>query len=245
MENITIKGLDIPAIYHPCNRGNYGGSRPLSAIKYIVIHYTANLWDSAKSNLNYFANNVVKASANYFVDSKTIGISVPDECYAWHCGGGLQGVGSHKWFNICNNWNSIGIEICHDKKTGDYYPDEDTYRNVVQLTAYLMKKYNVPIENVIRHWDVTAKSCPKYWAGEDNTPQYKDWLKFKEAVEEEVAVRYKTINEVPDSIRKEVKEVIDAGCLKGNGEKGIDMTFNELRVLVICLRIVKFFTGKK
>ena len=27
----------------------------------------------------------------------------------------------------------------------------------------LMKKYNIPKENIIRHFDVTGKLCPAYW----------------------------------------------------------------------------------
>ena len=175
--------MGIERISIPCNPGNRGGYRPLSAIKYIVIHYTANKWDSAKSNLNYFKNNVVKASANYFVDSKTIGISVPDEIYAWHCGGGLQGSGGHKWHGICNNWNSIGIEICDDVNDGKVMPTEAALRNAQELTAELMHKYNIPIENVIRHWDVTGKICPAYFIGDANTDTGKAWLKWKEGIE--------------------------------------------------------------
>lgn len=175
--------MAIERISIPCNPGNRGGYRPLSAIKYIVIHYTANKWDSAKSNLNYFKNNIVKASANYFVDSKTIGISVPDEIYAWHCGGGLQGSGGHKWHGICNNWNSIGIEICDDVNDGKVMPTEAALRNAQELTAELMHKYNIPIENVIRHWDVTGKICPAYFVGDANTETGKAWLKWKEGIE--------------------------------------------------------------
>ena len=28
-----------------------------------------------------------------------------------------------------------------------------------------MKKYNIPSTNVIRHFDVTGKTCPAYWCG--------------------------------------------------------------------------------
>lgn len=167
----------------PCNPGNYGGYRPLSAIRYIVIHYTANDWDSDTSNGNYFKNNVVKASANYFVDDDSITISVPDEIYAWHCGGGLQGNGGHKWHGICNNWNSIGIEICDNTKDGRVMPTQRALANAQELTAELMKKYNIPIENVIRHWDVTGKICPAYFVGDANTETGKAWLKWKEGIE--------------------------------------------------------------
>ena len=68
-------------------KGNYGGKRALSDIKYIVIHYTANDGDTAVGNGNYFKNNVVKASAHYFVDDTKIIQSVPDDYVAWSVGG--------------------------------------------------------------------------------------------------------------------------------------------------------------
>ena len=36
----------------------------------------------------------------------------------------------------------------------------------------LMKKYNIPASNVIRHFDVTGKLCPAYWSGKENTGKW-------------------------------------------------------------------------
>ncbi len=60
------------------NRKNYGNSRNLDQIDWIVLHYTANDGDTDENNGNYFANNIVQASAHYFVDSNSITQSVPD-----------------------------------------------------------------------------------------------------------------------------------------------------------------------
>ena len=54
------------------NKRNYGGKRNTSAIKYIVIHYTGNDGDSDEANARYFKNNIVKASAHYFVDDDSV-----------------------------------------------------------------------------------------------------------------------------------------------------------------------------
>lgn len=43
---------------YPASKSNYGGTRKLSAIKYIVIHYTANDGDTALSNAKYFARKI-------------------------------------------------------------------------------------------------------------------------------------------------------------------------------------------
>lgn len=141
------------------NRANYGASRATSKIKYIVLHYTANDGDTDENNGKYFRNNVVKASAHYFVDDDSITQSVPDNFTAYHCGAKTY---RHK---SCRNANSIGIELCDCVKNGTIYPNAKTIENALDLTEYLMHKYNIPKANVIRHYDVTGKLCPAYWCG--------------------------------------------------------------------------------
>lgn len=141
------------------NRANYGDSRSLKSIKYIVIHYTGNDGDTDENNGIYFKNNAIETSAHYFVDSDSITQSVPDNYIAWHCGAIVY---RH---TICRNANSIGIEICDDVKNGEIYPNEKTITNVIKLVEMLKKKYSIPKENIIRHYDVTGKICPAYWCG--------------------------------------------------------------------------------
>lgn len=140
----------------PCNPKNYGGIRT-QKVEYIVIHYTANDGDTDANNGNYFKNNVVGASAHWFVDDDSATLSVPENRIAWHCG-----ALSYK-HPRCRNGNSIGIEICDDVRNGVIYPSAKTIANAIELTKQLMKKYNVPAENVIRHYDVMGKKCPAYW----------------------------------------------------------------------------------
>ncbi len=153
------------------NRKNYGGGRKTSAVKYIVIHYTANDGDTDEGNGNYFQNNIVKASAHYFVDSDSVTQSVPDDYTAYSVGGSkysnCKTTGGGKFYGKCTNSNSISIELCDDRKDKKIYPTENTIRIALELTKDLMKKYGVPAENVIRHFDVNGKSCPAYWCGTD------------------------------------------------------------------------------
>lgn len=128
--------------------------------EYIVIHYVGSQ-SSAKNNADYFANNRLESSAHYFVDSDSIYQSVEDNNVAWHCGGGLQGFSGAKFYGKCKNANSIGIEMCcFTDGTGRWFFTEATIKNTVDLVKSLIKKYNIPIGNVIRHYDVTGKSCP-------------------------------------------------------------------------------------
>ena len=65
--------------------GNYRPGRN-ATIRYLVLHYTAGRNDSAQSNLRYFEQNVVKASAHYFVDDLGWMQSVDDGDTAWSVG---------------------------------------------------------------------------------------------------------------------------------------------------------------
>lgn len=151
------------------NMSNYGSSRKLTNIKYIVIHYTANDGDTDENNGKYFKNNIVKASAHYFVDDDSVTQSVPDNFSAYSVGGNKYSncgsTGGGKYYGKCKNSNSISIEICDDVKNGVIYPSAKTIENAIALTKELMRKYNIPASNVIRHFDVTGKACPAYWCG--------------------------------------------------------------------------------
>lgn len=150
------------------HRSNYGATRSTSKIKYIVIHFTANDGDSDEANAKYF-KSVRKASAHYFVDGDSVTQSVYDNYVAYSVGGSKYSncstTGGGKYYGKCTNSNSISIELCDCVKNGTIYPNQATINNALELTKELMKKYNVPKENVIRHFDVTGKTCPGYWAG--------------------------------------------------------------------------------
>ena len=180
------------------NRSNYGKARSISKIKYIVIHYTGNDGDTDESNGKYFKNNIVKASAHYFVDDDSVTQSVPDDFIAWSVGGSKYSncnqTGGGKYYGKCTNTNSISIEICDDVKNGKVYPSAKTIENAIELTKSLMKKYNIPASNVIRHFDVTGKTCPAYWCG--SATKNNAWLteffnRLTGATEESFKVRVK------------------------------------------------------
>ena len=155
----------VPIKVNLAAKANYGAVRNIDKIKYIVVHYTGNDGDTDENNGKYFHNNVVKASAHYFVDSDSITQSVPDNYVAWSVGGKKLNNGG-KLHGIVTNTNSISVELCDDDKNGTIYPSGKTILNAVELVKSLMYKYNIPADNVVRHYDVTGKACPAYWCGD-------------------------------------------------------------------------------
>lgn len=152
------------------DKSNYGRYRSINKIKYIVWHYTANDGDTDESNAKYFKTKNRKASAHYFVDDDSITISVPDTYVAWSVGGNrysnYKSTGGAKLYKVAINNNTLNIELCDTIKNGKYDISEKTLDNAIDLTKNLMKKYNIPISNVIRHFDVTGKSCPAYYTND-------------------------------------------------------------------------------
>ena len=122
-------------------------------IKYIVIHYVGAV-SSARANSIYFKDTYRGASAHYFVDDNSIYQVVEEKDVAWHCGATY-----YKHLN-CRNSNSIGIEMCCFSHNGKLDVSETVVNKTIELTKELMRKYNIPVQNVLRHYDVTGKECP-------------------------------------------------------------------------------------
>ena len=133
-------------------------------VQYLVIHDVGAV-SSAKNNADYFGGGNRNASAHYFVDDNSIYQVVEDYNGAWHVGDGQGVYGIH-------NSNSIGIEQClQANKT----ISKTTEKNTLELTQYLMNKYHIPIERVVRHYDASRKICPRAWSPNN----WKEWLNFK------------------------------------------------------------------
>ena len=212
------------------NRSNYGGKRNIADIKYIVIHYTANDGDTDEGNGNYFANNIVGASAHYFVDDDSITRSVPDDYIAWAVGGSkYKYTKGGTFYGKCTNANSISIELCDTKKNGVYDFTETTMKNAADLVKLLMEKYTVPVERVIRHYDVTGKVCPKPFVDDE-----KAWKEFKERLVDNMEKRYNKISELPTWAKPTIQKLVNEGKI-ADGNK-LDMSEDMLRVLVIMNR---------
>ena len=193
------------------NSGNYGGSRNASQIRYLVYHYTGNDGDRAANNAKYFQNNIVKASAHYFVDDTTVWRSVPDLKVAWSVGGSKYAnadkTGGGTMYGVITNTNSISIEMCDTIRNGVYQASEATLANAAALGRALMEKYDIPIENVYRHFDVTGKHCPSYLVNAQK------WAEFKKRLE------VKIMDNTPSGAHKDgVEWAVANGILTGNSE---------------------------
>lgn len=146
-------------------------SRPqiaLQQINGIVIHYTANPGSTAQQNHDYFEglkdSQSTKASSHFI-----IGLD----------GEVIQCIPSSEWAYASNSRNSdtLSIECCHPDESGQF--TDATYQSLVQLTGWLCHRFGLSSEDVIRHYDVTGKDCPKYFVEHEDA-----WVQFRQDVQD-------------------------------------------------------------
>lgn len=162
-------------------------------LKYIVIHYTAGIKSSkgsAENTAGWFNSPNALGSADFIVDEETILQYNPDieGHYTWHCGGNKYNTKGGRLYGAVTNYNSIGIEMCSHNRAGKVTATNDgnweikkkVQENTIELVRYLMKKYGIKPENVVRHYDVNGKPCPGVQGWNADTGSEKAWDSFRE-----------------------------------------------------------------
>ncbi len=88
-----------------------------------------------------------------------------------------------------NNYNTISIEMCckcdgNSQSAEDpyWYFTEATQNATVWLVQKLMKELNIPIENVLRHYDIVNKTCPAPYVHNNKYKGTWTWDEFKKKV---------------------------------------------------------------
>ena len=176
----TESGLEIHELLTETNFT--ASNRTFGDIEYITVHYTAVPNDTAKGECQYFQTEYRGASAGYFVDENGVWRCVADRDVSWHCGNDVY------YHDECRNYNSVGIEMCSKKidaahasspYDSDWYFAEETMENTAVLVRDLMMKYGVPLEHLVRHNDVSHKTCPAPFVND-----FSAWQGFLDRVSE-------------------------------------------------------------
>ena len=160
----------------------------------VAVHWVGNANSTAIANRNYFESlkdKKIYASSHYIIglDGEIIQC-VPEDEIAYTT-------------NSANAY-SIGIECCHPDWTGKF--NEKTYNSMVELFADICKRYKLnPLTDIIRHYDVTKKVCPKYFVDHpDKFEQFKKDVETKMKGGEYVVTKTKVII---NGVEKEVNVI--------------------------------------
>ena len=175
---VDLKAVEVPSwVEQDFIRKNIF-SRPdvtITRVNNIVIHYVVNPGSTARSNRDYFDSLADQdpeaggtSSSSHFVvglDGEVIQcIPVDEMAYA----------------NSPRNSDTISIENCHPDETGEF--TQATYDSLVKLTACLCDQMDLTSADVIRHYDVNEKECPKYFVDHEDA-----WQQFREDVDQAIA----------------------------------------------------------
>lgn len=150
-------------------------SRPQLAtdeITGIVIHYVGNPGSSAMANRDYFEG--LKSGANETYASSHFIVGLEGEI--------VQCIPTAEVAYASNdrNHDTIAIEVCHPDQDGRF--SDVTYASLVHLTGWLCEYLEVHPSEIIRHYDVSGKKCPKYYVEHEDA-----WETFKQDVTQWVA----------------------------------------------------------
>ena len=120
----------------------------LDGVNNIVIHYVGNPGTTAEQNRSFYNQMDSNVSSHFVVgiDGHVIMCLPLDEYSA---------ASNHR------NHDTISIEVCHADTTGEF--SDEAYDSLVKLVDWIIDKYNLEPEDVIRHYDVTGKMCPLYY----------------------------------------------------------------------------------
>lgn len=140
--------------------------RALERVHGVVIHYVSNPGTTAEQNRSYFEglkdSHTTSASSHFIIglDGEIVQCIPTSE------------------IAFCSNernFDTVSIEFCHEKEDGK--PTKETYESLVKLTAFICCKYELEVDDIIRHYDVTEKICPKYYVDHEDK-----WEQFKQDV---------------------------------------------------------------
>lgn len=173
--NATSKAIDPSVIYKPLPVAvtKSPNRKPL----YLAIHYTAGAHSNpgkAEGNYETFikrASSPNPGSADFAVDDRDMVQFNPDidNYYCWAVGGSKWNNSGGSLYGKATNKNTISIEICSTLASGasgsaanhsGWSFTDKALDNAVKLAKIIMKKYNIPIERVVRHYDISGKLCP-------------------------------------------------------------------------------------
>lgn len=225
------------------NQKQIGKRRKLSDIKYLVIHDTGNTSKGAdaEAHFRYLQTATRYGSAHYYLDDKQIIQTIGDSLVAWSIGDKWGYANNPNRIKDALNSNSLSVELCINSDIDK----AKAYKNLVELTKNLMKKFNISSDRVIRHFDATGKMCPGSWSGNN----WAKWWQFKEDIKKPIEWEIdlskdsefgKEIKEsVGDQMQDEFKRAIELGITDGTRPKD-PATREEVAMMVLRgLRLAK------
>lgn len=141
---------------------------PLTEVKDVFVHYTANPGTSAAQNRSYFEQqkdvHMASVSSHFIIGYEGEIIQcVPLDEIAYAVAG--------------RNYDSVSIECCFTAQDGSF--TQETYDSLISLLAWLTDVYDLDTDHILRHYDCGGKKCPIYYTEHEDK-----WEKLKRDVKD-------------------------------------------------------------
>ena len=187
----------------------------------IIIHHLHAHWDVHRTHQDHLSRGWNGIGYNIHV-AMSGAISL---------GRGLEYVGAHK---VVFNSSSIGIGCEGRYDTVDRVMPDAQFNALVWLISHLRELYGDL--RILGHRDYAATACPGRFFPMDELRQ----LEFRGMVtqdeittQEDMDVRYNTIEQIPIWARETIQKLIQSGVLRGNSEGKLDLSMDMIRLLII------------
>lgn len=215
---VKIREVLIPIdTYHTSSKGTKINIRNGKKYKKtsVTIHSTANLKSMAMNERNWLVNPLNKSGAswNICVDEVEAIISIPLDEKSNHSGSSV------------GNTTSIGIEIC---ESGDR---EKTLKNAIEVTAYVLKKFNLTYRDLKQHYDWNKKNCPRILR---DTGRW-EWFvnEVRKEMEEEVMLNELVKEYGEENVKKAIRKLVESVNDDGKESEWATKEFEEAKKLGI------------
>jgi N-acetylmuramoyl-L-alanine amidase len=204
-----------------------------------------------------------------FVDDKMVLQTLPWDMRAMHAGGSANS--THIGFEMCepSGFSYIGNNISgYDAEAQEPY-FRAVFANAVELCAYLCRLYGLTPDSIISHSEGYARGIASNHADVMHWfPKHGESMDtFRAAVKTEVTKQedqdmtqdafnalmavwqaendpfYKTLDDVPSYWRDELRALVSAGAIKGDGINSLGIRRSELKAVIIGKRYADSLLG--
>ena len=238
-------------IYQKCPMSESHFTLRRSRVDSVVIHYTAAVVNDAKDVVAWWQQNDPYTSATYIIDvmGRISGV-IPEQARPYT-------TGSYGLVNDIDD-HAITIEVSTDLKDSDHVSGL-AIDALTKLLADIGERYGIYWRftgditgNVHAHRWYQYTPCPgDYLFGKfDLIVDIANYMIYKkeemklseiddrlEALEAHTLPAYHSLEDVPDYWKPEVRWCIEHGFLKGDSNGDLNLSYDELRSLVIAARM--------
>ena len=240
-------------IYQQCHMSSTHAQGRIHPANSVVIHYTAAVVNDARNVVAWWQQNDPHTSATYIIDvmGRISGV-IPEELRPYTTGSyglGADDIDDH----------AITIEVSTDQADSDHVSGL-SIDALTKLLADIGERYGIywkftgdKTGNVHAHRWYQNTPCPgdylynkfdlivdianyiQYKKEEQKVSEFDERLTVLEA---HTLPAYHSLEDIPDYWKPEVSWCIENGFLKGDGTGDLNLSYDELRSLVVAARMV-------